>query len=258
MASVADYFGCGLPQKTYGRKTNSGLLIGIEVELEKLEVLDEIKGWNAVRDGSLKDNGMEFTLPVWNTYAEEYLKELFGKVKAEANSRCSVHIHADVTTFTVYQMRALIALYIIFEKAFYRYSGNRWDNIYCVPVRTWAVGMTLKTLGLGDMALVFQKYSGLNVFPDEGKLGTVEFRHMAGNKNPAYITAWITIITKLVQYAKQQDFNALLERVNDMRATSQYWDLAKEIFDEDLRTLNYPNFDKDVEEGITFLKLITE
>ena len=216
-------------------------------------------GWAQVKDNSLKDKGLEFTLPVWHNNAYEYLKDLYGSMdKPEASSRCSVHIHADVTTFTLDQVKSLIVLYTIFERALYRYSGNRWNSNYCVPVQTWAVGMNLNQMGFGNLAMDFMKYSGLNVFPDEGKLGTVEFRHMAGNKNPDYIVAWINIIAKLVKYAKTQDYIKLLERIQDMRVTSQYWDLFKEVFDEYSMILNYSNFDKDVEEGITFVKLITE
>jgi len=81
---------------------------------------------------------------------------------------------------------------------------------------------------------------------------------MAGNKNPAYITDWINIIVHLAKYAQKQDYKALLERIRDMRATSQYWDLFKETFGEYSKVLNYSSFDKGVEEGITFVKLITE
>lgn len=42
-----------------------------------------------------------------------------------------------------------------------------------------------------------------------------------------------------------------------MRMTSQYWELFKEIFKDKAPTLNYSDFDKDVEQGITFAKLIT-
>jgi hypothetical protein len=259
MATVTDYFGCTTPQKCYGRKTNSGLLVGIEVELEKVQLLKHPDGWTELKDGSLKDRGMEFTIPVWHTHALEYLKDLFNSVKnPEASSRCSVHIHADVTTFTVDQIKSLIILYTIFERALYRYSGNRWDSNYCVPIQTWAIGMNLNYMGFGDIAIRFMKYSGLNVFPDEGKLGTVEFRHMAGNKNPEYISDWINIIVRLVKYSKNQDYPILLNRINDMRATSQYWELFKDIFGDYRMILNYSTFDKDVEEGITFAKLITE
>lgn len=259
MASVSDYFGCKQPAQRFGRKTNSGILVGIEVELEQVQLLAEPKGWKAIKDGSLKDNGLEFTIPVWSANAEAYLTDLFASLKnPNANSRCSVHIHADVTTFTVDQVRSLIILYTIFERALYRYSGKRWNNIYCVPIQTWFIGMNISEWNFGDMAIGFKKYSGLNVFPDEGKLGTVEFRHMAGNKNPMYIASWINTIAKLVKYAETQNYTQLLERVRDMRATSQYWDLFKEIFGEYCQALNYSTFDKDVEEGITFVKLITE
>lgn len=155
-------------------------------------------------------------------------------------------------------VRNLILLYTIFERPLFHYSGKRWNNIYCVPVQTWAVGIQLENMSLGDMARHFPKYSALNVFPDDGKLGTVEFRHMAGNKNPLYITTWIEILASLVKYAKEQNFDKLKERIQDMRFSSQYWELFKEIFKENAQVLNYSNFDTDVEHGITFAKLITD
>jgi hypothetical protein len=102
------------------------------------------------------------------------------------------------------------------------------------------------------------KYSGLNVFPDEGKLGTVEFRHMAGNYNVDYINDWVQIITHLVQYAQKQDYLQLLQDIKDMRSNSEYWTLFKAIFRDYSKALNYSTFNRDVEEGITFVKLITE
>ena len=259
MASVSDFFGCKAPDKCYGRKSNSGILIGIEVELEKVHLTKNPMGWTRLRDGSLKDYGLEFTIPVWHNHALDYLKELFNNLdKPNASSRCSVHIHADVTTFTEDQIKSLIVLYIIFERALYRFSGNRWDSNYCVPVRTWGVKLNLNRTDLGEIAVQFMKYSGLNLFPDEGKLGTAEFRHMIGNTNVEYITTWINLIVKLIKYSKEQDYKELLNRIVDMRATSQYWDLFKEVFEEYRVALNYSTFDKDVEEGITFVKLITE
>lgn len=260
--TVSDYFGCKLPAAK-GRKTNSGLLVGLEIELEKLQLLRNPAGWKVEKDGSLKDDGLEFTLPVWHNYAEEWLNELFSCFdKAEGTPRCSVHIHANITDFTLDQVKALILLYTIFEKPLYRFSGKRWNNIYCVPVQTWAVGIFLDDYSFKDIRRGFPKYSGINVFPDlareDGKvLGTIEFRQMTGTKNVLYIKTWIDIIANLVKYAQTQDYKEVKERISNMRMTSQYWELFKEIFKDKAPVLNYSDFDKDVETGITFAKLIT-
>lgn len=220
-------------------------------------------GWKKEKDGSLKDNGLEFTIPVWNTHAKTYLEDLFScLMQPKASPRCSVHIHANVCMFTVDQIKSLVVLYTIFERALYRYSGKRWNSNYCVPVQTWAIGLNLNKQTFDTLKENFPKYSGINIFPsgpkENGVLGTVEFRHMVGNKNHMYITSWISILTHLVQYAQEQDYTQLLARIKDMRHTSQYWDLFKEVFKEHAPVLNYSTFDKDIEKGITFAKLITQ
>ena len=259
--TVSDYFGCKQPAAK-GRKTNAGLLVGLEVELEKAVLTRQPNGWKQEADGSLKDGGIEYTLPVWHTHAEEWLTELFSSFRrAEESPRCSIHVHANITDFTLDQVKALILLYTIFERPLYRFSGKRWNNIYCVPVQTWAVGINLDEYELNDIRHTFPKYSGINVFPDlnkrEGVLGTIEFRQMAGNKNILYIKTWIDIIASLVKYAQTQDYKALKERIAHMRMTSQYWELFQEVFKDKAPVLNYSDFDKDVETGITFAKLIT-
>lgn len=253
---VSDFFGSKTPHAK-GRKTNLGLLVGIEVELEQIIMHRAPAGWNRIKDGSLKDNGLEFTIPVWHNHAEDWLRELFNSFnKAEASKRCSVHIHANINDFTLDQVKCLVLLYTIFERPLYRYSGKRWNSIYCVPVQTWAVGLNLDEMSFGDLAEAFHKYSGINIFPDNGKLGTAEFRHMAGTKNILYIKAWIDIIAALVKYAQKQNYAELKERISNMRHTSQYWELLKDVFKDKAPTLNYSDFDKDVEMGITFAKLI--
>jgi hypothetical protein len=258
--TVSDHYG-SRPPAAKGRKTNSGLLTGIEIELERIVLLRNPVGWKKEADNSLKDNGMEFTLPVWSTNVEEWLNELFSCFnQAESSPRCSVHVHANVTDFTLPQLKALILLYVIFERVLYRFSGKRWNNIYCVPVQTWAVGMDLDIYNFDDLRMVFPKYSGINIFPDQARdniLGTVEFRHMAGNKNVMYIKTWVEIIALLVKYAQEQNYNDMKARISDMRHTSQYWELFKEIFKDKAPALNYSDFDKDVETGITFAKLIS-
>jgi len=163
-----------------------------------VSLLRHPNGWKTEADGSLKDNGLEFTLPVWHNHAEEWLNELYSCfVKAESSPRCSVHIHANITDFNLDQLKALVLLYTVFERPLYHFSGKRWNSIYCVPVQTWAVGLELDLYSFNDLRRVFPKYSGINLFPDlkrDGVLGTAEFRQMTGSKNVLYIKTWIDII----------------------------------------------------------------
>jgi hypothetical protein len=262
METVSDFLGIR-PPPGKGRKLKSSVLIGIEVELENVNPHNkEDISWKKVKDGSLRNNGQEFTLCLWNTSAEQYLTQLFKAFpETTISSRCSIHIHINICSFTLEQIKNLILLYIIFENALYLYSGNRINNIYCVPIRTWLFnGTNLDTLTIEDIVYVFPKYSGLNIIPRDNKgkyLGTVEFRHMIGNKNVSYITTWIDIITQLTSYAQTQDYETLKTSLSSMRLSSEYWNLFQDIFKANTKVLNYSTFDKDVERGITFTKLIT-
>jgi hypothetical protein len=261
MDTVSSYFGIKAPAKTYGRRTNAGLLVGIEIELENVTLLNDVDGWKKIKDGSLKVKGLEFTLPVWHPYAYSYLKNLFDNLhKPDASSRCSVHIHCNILNFNVEQLRSLVLLYTIFERPLYRFSGKRWNSNYCVPFQTWGIGVDLNKLNISQFCNTFPKYSGINIVPDDGRgvyIGTIEFRQMAGNKNPRYINTWINILTKLVKYAEKQSFDELKQRINLMRINSQYWELTTEIFQEYADAINYSTFDEDVEKGITFAKLVS-
>ena len=256
MASVQDIFGYRVP-KIVGTKTETSKAVGIEVELERVYTLDAVTPWNIVDDGSLKDNGREFTLAVWHDNAKEYLDYLFKHIrKPKISSRCSVHIHANVCDFTEVQLKTLIVLYIIYEEALYNFSGRRWNSNFCVPVRTHLT-TDLKNIDFSNMSYVFPKYSGLHFFPDD-KLGTVEFRHMAGTTNIDYIVDWINIITALTSYAKETDYTHLINRINNMYSDSSYWELAKEIFGDYYKVINYNDFKESAEHGILLVKLLSE
>lgn len=259
METVSSYYGTTQPKERAGRKTPTGLLIGIEVELEKVNEIDAIFHWKKVKDGSLKIQGKEYTLCVWHTYAETYLRNLFNSLdKPSASPRCSVHIHADITDFTLDQLKALIIVYMLFEKALYRFTGRRWNNIFCVPVLNWAVNIKLLKTTFNELSDTFQKYSGLNVLPDMGKLGTVEFRHMAGNTNPVYIQTWINIIYKLMSYVKNTSLEEVLLKLDNLKTSQTKINFLSEVFKEYTTALNYSTFEEDMEDSILITKLNLE
>jgi hypothetical protein len=257
MASVSSYFGSKLPSQIYGRKKASSTAIGIEIEVEKPYTVNRIPGWIVKEDGSLK-NGKEYVICVWNDSSLLYLKSLFDNLICETNVRCSVHIHVDVTTFTEDNLKSLFILYSIFEKPLYRYSGKRWNNIFCVPFQTWFIANEIDDFTFQDFARKIPKYSGINSLPDDGALGTVEFRQMVGNTNPYYIQDWVQLLVSLVDYAKTIPFEQLKLYILNLAEKKEYWAFGKQVFKNLFPILNYSTFDKDVEEGILFAKLITK
>lgn len=252
METVQDYLRTEVPRFN-GKALKKAIPVGIEVELENVQLTVRPTGWTIVNDGSLKIAGKEFTIPVWNTSAYVYLTNLFGSLKAETSARCSVHVHVDISKLSIIQLQNLLLIYCIFENTLYRYSGRRWGSNYCVPVRSH-LHENICGLRMENLFNIFPKYSGLHFFPDN-KLCTVEFRQMAGTMNKDYINNWIMIVSNLVKYAQNVDQEALLERINTMYTTSSYWDFAKEVFEDYYNVLTNEHFKKDVESGVLFVKV---
>jgi hypothetical protein len=137
--------------------------VGVEIELEKVNLNSDVGGtWKMIEDNSLKDDGQEFvTIPIQFKYLEVELHRLFQGIKTcRASKRCSVHVHMNARDFTLEELKTFIALYMIFEKSFYNYSGNRWNNNFCVPLNfyTGAVHEVVSRLEDGVIREGWYKY----------------------------------------------------------------------------------------------------
>lgn len=235
-------------------------LLGIEIELENVIInTPKLNYWSAIEDNSLKINGREFTLPVTNNKLKEALFYLFHNITANTSSRCSVHVHANILDLTLDNLNTLVALYIIFEKALFNFSGNRNNSNYCVPVTDLILPRQLFT-NIGYLQEYLTKYTAIHLFAQDkhGKtLGTLEFRHLKGTMDINYIDTWAQIITNLVNFSKAIPFSELTKLIFDMRTTSSYNQLATDIFKDYKKLLtDYETFNSDIESNITFLKLI--
>jgi len=161
----------------------------------------------------------------------------------------------NILDFTLEQVKTLILLYIIYEKALFQFSGNRWDSNYCVPIRTY-FRENMNELGFGTLEPYFPKYAAMHLLTEQ-RFGTAEFRHMIGNHNSDYIVAWINILSELIEYASQKPYDELVEQIKDMRSDSSYWNLSKAIFTTTYQQLQYKDFQIDLEEGITLAKIVS-
>ena len=240
--------------------------VGLEIELEKVCLKTDIAGtWKIDEDNSLKDNGREFiTIPIQFKYLEVELERLFSGIKsAHASDRCSVHVHINARDFTLEQLKSFIALYLIFEKSMYNFSGNRWNNNFCVPLNFYPDMVSSFVNSLDKMCIkeAWYKYYGLNLSPifggESSKIGTIEFRHMKGTMDKQYILNWINLIVSLKITAKKMKYSEIENHVITMNTTSGYYWLADKVF-KDYKGLiiDQPTFKQDVEYCISKTKQI--
>ncbi len=245
--------------------------VGLELEFEKVSMKNNTpSSFKTVNDGSLKLDGKEFvTVPIRLCYLEQELKRLLSSMKPPfISSRCSVHVHLNARDFTHQELYRFVLLYLIFERSLFTFSGGRDNNIFCTPLHSYLPMVTenvnqLITEG-GIKNMIWKKYLALNLCPiwgneDEGssRLGTIEFRHMAGTTDVELILTWISLLTSLKIAAKKFTTDELLEHIWVMNTTSGYNWLVREVFRDWCKHLVLqPNFKKDVEAGVLTAKLV--
>jgi len=204
-------------------------LIGIEVEVEnngKWQWPTGMLFWQVESDNSLKQNGAEFiSTPVGGRNIDYALFEL-QDVLPEArlwSHRTSIHVHSDVRHLRLWQLRALISYYAVFENAFFSIvAEHRQGNSFCYPITDLPPGVT----PFNGQEL---KYCAFN--PGSSMYhGTVEWRHMDGNDDFRRIRRWIQLICKLQKWVESKGRTDLKDTINIVCNNGSYEQLAREIF----------------------------
>jgi hypothetical protein len=190
--------------------------VGIECEVEMAgQYLAAgalpVPWWTTVRDGSLRNEGLEFvsSRPMALSDATQALnafyvtKDHFGFVESP---RTSTHVHVNVLGLTVPEVLAAVAGYCVVESALMAVCGTqREENIFCVPFYRapgavhrliWLVRGTSLS-GWGD----FSKYSALNLGAIV-KFGSIEFRHAPLWPSHEMSLRWVTAVYDLVENSR--------------------------------------------------------
>lgn len=213
----------------------------------------QIANWVQHVDDSLKVDGIEYTILTWHDHVKTNLQNLFNNTKPNISTRCSVHVHINALDMTVENIKTFLIYYMVFEKALYNYSGKRWKNIFCVPLNTWLF-YDLRSYTNFEHFKTWSKYAGVNL-ETLFRHGTIEFRQMNGNTNALYINTWVNMIVDLKKYVMNTTYEEAVEKVLTMNSTSSYWDLVSDIFKTNASALMYNNFQKDMENCISHVKL---
>jgi hypothetical protein len=248
------------PKTRYGRKREKSSIIGLEIELEDVNGAIYTAPWSKTEDHSLKLSGYEYTLCLWSHSTQDALDALYAKLgHFSTTKRTSVHVHLNVQDMPLENFKTLIAIYMMYEKALYRYSGYRWENIFCVPLNAFLRHSLFTQKSFGEYIHFWNqdnfKYSGLNL-GRLGDLGTVEFRQMKGTSNSKLIQDWVNIIVAIKNYAMDVPFTQFKDVVKTINNSSAYWWLLDTIFKEYASALNYPDYASDIEELTTNVKAL--
>ena len=235
--------------------------LGIEVETENILFWnpDVAPYWKMTEDGSLRNNGREFiSVPIKAFRVENALTTLFTKQlnrDIDFSERTSIHVHMNVRTMTLEQLKTMVLLYLVFERALFRYvHPDRYNNIFCVPLNETAFGEKLLSLFHTDLLqFSWLKYTALNLCPIFEK-GTIEFRHLHGTKDIKEIVNWINLILCLKKAALKNSSEYLWEKVRTLNTSSEYHSFANEIFGDFASNLDMKSIAEDMSSCVTYVK----
>lgn len=239
--------------------------LGVEIEVEHIPYPDRIRErcdysfYHITNDGSLRNNGVEIiTKPTQARCIETLLRAIYAALpqKADFSPRTSIHVHMNIRDLTFSELTGVIYTYIAVEKLLYNFVGTgRNKSIFCVPIQETDLPMCLPNfLGTKNTRhLGWFKYTGMNLLPIS-KLGTIEFRHLHGTHDVGLILKWISILQHIFAYAKNNKVEKITENLLSINTTSAYRVFVEEIFKELTPDLLYSNFDRDLEQGVSYLK----
>ena len=189
--------------------------IGIEVEVEGGPFpAGTANNWAVHEDGSLR-GGTEYVInrPVKRENVLTSLvtlQEFLGDTPLVFSYRTSVHVHVNVQDLTIAQWLSFISAFAIMEEALVDVVGpKRAGNKFCLriidadePIEMLRRG--LKAKSITDYMGNDVKYASMNIQATRTH-GTLEFRAMEGNLDPARINDWAQLLLAIKDYAIKID-----------------------------------------------------
>lgn len=216
---------------------------GVELEFSDAETILPVDGpflWMVDTDHSIRGQcprELTFSGALSPDLAERAVLSLtdMGLGKFEVNDTCGFHVHVDVRDLTVAELRNVLFLYLVVERALYRYCGAaREASNFCVPLnRTLSdvLGAFL-TNEVPDIPNNM-RYCGLNLAAVR-KFGSIEFRMHPATKVITDIINWVNMCCaikvhgRLYHTAKEVYRKCLLDPKGFLRAV--FGDLSELLY----------------------------
>jgi hypothetical protein len=208
MKTVMQWF--GLPR---GRKTKGD--VGIEIEVEGVNLPKLTKFWKNEHDGSLRGpENIEYVLEQPMSLdgarkALDYLDKTYTESKTEVHDtvRAGVHVHVNVQDLNIIELYNFMTLYVVLEEVLVKFCGPyREGNLFCL--RTCDADYLLYELSYAAQKKAFVglvsdqlRYASMNV-KALGTYGSLEFRAMRGTRDLDLIYKWAEVLVSLREMAK--------------------------------------------------------
>jgi hypothetical protein len=223
--------------------------VGIELEIEGLNLPSPVPHWNSKPEGSLQ-NGIEYiTKPIKADAVEVYVDNLRKYIQLSGGEikpsyRCSTHIHVNMLPEATSDMLGFYVIFMMFEPLFLTLCGNqRNGNLFC-----------MSSYDTGDAVILFNtlcrivhqtrthgfgfsrgKYSSLNA-DRLSDLGTLEVRSFPLSVDGFTVSKWVKWLMNMRQMARDETdktYRGLWKQVRQNGDIS-----ALKIFDSDLFSIS--------------------
>lgn len=234
--------------------------LGVEIECEgkNLSVIDS-PHWRTERDGSLRGNypdcSAEYVMrkPVSDKQFPGILRKLIDH-QAEAqfafSFRTSVHVHVNAQELTEDELLAFLYACFLLEEPLMNFCGeSRKANRFCLRIRdAEGYAETLNALfGNGFRQIRYLngdriRYSAINVHA-LSKYGSVEFRGMRGNMDPAVLVPWCNTLLSIRENARKLGSPAAV--YNDYVSKPNI-EFAKQMLGKHFDMFNYEGIEADI------------
>lgn len=257
---IADFLAMDEDIRSYRESpllADSDCLVGLEIELEGVNLSEKCKDdiafryWSLHDEDSIKGAGayeFVFNQPFAGAdvvTAINHLCDLLGGTKPSPiiSVRTSTHVHLDVRNLSYEQLYRFLLMYVVTERLLYRYCGaKRMSNPFCVQIDSSNVKIRSDVddfiLNLPDN---HARYLGLNMNAIK-KFGSVEFRMLGGAWKADKILNWTNILLSLRKYAisNEIDLDELPCKISTLGCEEYmatiFGDYAKSLYTEHSRT----------------------
>jgi hypothetical protein len=210
---------------------STDFICGCEFEIEDIKQNIDHPMILRVEDHSLRNNGWEYkTKPSdFKTTLElfAYLHKHLKLGNQAFSHRTSTHVHVNVRNMELSTVRQLVLSYALLEPLFFKFVGpEREHNIFCVPLSFTTLPNNYKK-DIKYLHGTWHKYTAFNILPlglgknSEQGLGTIEFRHLFGTKDPVIFKDWLSILKELYDwFQKNPDYEIIAQLAKGVPVTT--------------------------------------
>lgn len=174
--------------------------------------------WVAVKDGSLRNFGVEFILkdPLSMEDVQKALLEFKEKTKGvkflSDQVGTSIHVHINVGTESLLFLGNLLTLLLLFENLLVEYSGEtRRSNLFALPTKSaegnlFSMIKMFERLEAGELNCIAHaddnvKYAAINI-SKLSTFGSIEVRCFRGTTDSNLIEQWVSLLNRIVLTAR--------------------------------------------------------